>query len=158
MVLLTFLHVSKCITLNQTEFVTATLIAKARLNSLYSRLGFKVIKNFAASTKFEEARERFNYESGKPKEFQKQTIGLQCYLTIPRHVTMIYDNIIDFDKYRSLYKYLNEVSPSDDWLPNEYIDAEFNKKLDKTKGRLAGNEMEMRLNITWNISITIPTG
>ena len=37
---------------------------------------------------------------------------------------------------------MNEVSPSDDWLPYEYIDADFNKKLDKTKRRLAGNEME----------------
>ena len=41
-----------------------------------------------------------------------------------------------------MYKYLNEVSPSDDWFPYAYIDAESNKKLDETKGRLAGNEME----------------
>ena len=41
-----------------------------------------------------------------------------------------------------MYKYLNEVSPSYDWFPYEYIDAEVNKKLDKTKGILAGNGME----------------
>ena len=41
-----------------------------------------------------------------------------------------------------MFKYLNEVPPSDDWFPYEYIDAEVNNKLDKTKGQLAGNEME----------------
>ena len=41
-----------------------------------------------------------------------------------------------------MYKYLNEVSPSDNWFPYEYIDAEVNKKLDKTKGLIAGDEME----------------
>ena len=41
-----------------------------------------------------------------------------------------------------MFKDLNEVPPSDYWFPYEYIDAEFKKKLDKTKGRLIGNEME----------------
>ena len=41
-----------------------------------------------------------------------------------------------------MFKDLNEVPPSDDWFPYEYIDAEVNKKLDETKGRLAGNDME----------------
>ena len=73
---------------------------------------------------------------------QKQTIGSQCYLTIPRSVTIIYENRISVNGYRALYKDLNEFSPSDDWLPYEYIDTEVKKKLDETKGRLAGNEME----------------
>ena len=47
---------SQCITINQTKFVISTLIAKARLNSLYSRLVFKVINDFTTSPKFEEAR------------------------------------------------------------------------------------------------------
>ena len=38
-------------------------------------------------------------------------------------------------------KDLNEVLSSDDWFSYEYIDAEFNKKLYKTKGRLTVNEM-----------------
>ena len=38
-----------------------------------------------------------------------------------------------------MFKDLNEVTPSYDWFPYEYIDAEFNKKLDKIKGQLAGN-------------------
>ena len=41
-----------------------------------------------------------------------------------------------------MFKYLNEVPPSDNWFPYEYIDAEVKNKLDKTKGRLAGDDME----------------
>ena len=57
----------QCITFNQTKFVTATLIIEAQLKSLYSRLGFKIIKYFATSTNFEESRKIFNHESGKSK-------------------------------------------------------------------------------------------
>ena len=41
-----------------------------------------------------------------------------------------------------MYKDLNEVPPSYDWFLYEYIDAEVKKKLDKTKLRFAGDEME----------------
>ena len=61
------LQVAQFITFNQTSFFTATLIVEDQLKSLYSRLGFKVIKDFATSPKFEAARERFHYESGKSK-------------------------------------------------------------------------------------------
>ena len=98
------MHVAQCITFNQTQFVNAKIISEARLNSLYSRLGFKVIKDFATSPNFEGARKQFHYESGKFKALQKQTIGLQCYLTIPRRVTIIYDNIIDFKKDKDFSK------------------------------------------------------
>ena len=73
---------------------------------------------------------------------QKKTIGLQCYLTIPRRVTVLYDNRIDLNENKYVFKDLNEVPPSDDWFPYEYIDAEVKKKLDKTKGQLAGDKME----------------
>ena len=76
------LHVDQCITLNQTKVVTATLISEARLKSLYSRLGFKIIKNFATSTNLKDAGKRFHYDSEKSKALQKERIGLQCYLTI----------------------------------------------------------------------------
>ena len=56
------LHVSQCITSNQIKFVTSTIIAESRLKSLYSRLGFKVIKDFATSPNFEKSRKQFNYE------------------------------------------------------------------------------------------------
>ena len=76
-----------------------------------------------------------------PKHCRK-IIGLQCYLTIPRQATFFYDNRIDFNENKDVYKYLNEFPPSYDWLPHEYINAEVKKKLYKTKGQLAGNEME----------------
>ena len=41
-----------------------------------------------------------------------------------------------------MFKYFNEFSPSDNCFPYEYIDAEFNKKEDKTKGQIEGDEME----------------
>ena len=77
---------------------------------------------------------------------EKQTIGLQCYQTIPGRVTILRDNWNNKHEYSAVYKYFIEVSPSDDWFPYEYIDAEVNKKLDKTKGQLVGNEMEKENN------------
>ena len=65
------LHVAQCITFRQKNIVTATLIAEASLKSFYSRLGLKFIKDFVTSPHFEEARKRFNYESGKSKALQK---------------------------------------------------------------------------------------
>ena len=76
------LHVSQCINFNQT----------AGLKSLYSGLDFKVIKDFLTSPNFEEARKRFNYESGKSRAFQKQTVVLQFHITIPRSVAILHDN------------------------------------------------------------------
>ena len=69
------LHVSQCITFNQTKFVTGALIVEAQLKSLYSRLGFKVIKYFATYPHFEDTRKLFHYKSLKSKALQKQTIG-----------------------------------------------------------------------------------
>ena len=66
-----------------------------------------------------------------------------------------------------MFKYLNEVPPSDDWFPYEYIDDEVNNKLYKTKGRLAGDEMEkdnkhyiesLNHNPNWLNKITIEIG
>ena len=50
------LHVAQCVTINKTKFVTATIIAKARFKSLYSRLGFKLIRDSETSPNFEKAR------------------------------------------------------------------------------------------------------
>ena len=41
-----------------------------------------------------------------------------------------------------MFKYLNNFTPSDDFFPCEYIDAEFKNKLDKTKEKLADDETE----------------
>ena len=137
-----YFHVDQCINFNQTQFVTETLIAKASLKSLYSRLGFKVIRDFATSPNFEKACNQFNYEAGKSIALQKKTIGLQYYLTIPWRVTIIYGNWIELNDKKYVLKKFKEVPLSDDWFPYEYIDAEVKKKLDKTKGNIAGDEME----------------
>ena len=99
------------------------------------------MKYFATSPNFEKARKLFYYGSGKSKALQKK-IGLQCYLTIPRSVTILYDNQINFNENKDVLKDLNGVSPLDDCFPYEYIDAEANKNLYKTKGQLVGDEME----------------
>ena len=122
--------------------VTATLIAEESLKSLYASLGFKVIKDFLTSTNFEDSRKQFYYESGKYEILQKKTIGLQCFPTIPRRVTILYDNRNQFNQNKGVFKDLNEVPPSYDSFPYEYIDTEVKEKLDKTKGQLTGNEME----------------
>ena len=41
-----------------------------------------------------------------------------------------------------MFKDLNKVPPPDDCLPYEYIDSEVKKKVEKSKGQLAGDEME----------------
>ena len=41
-----------------------------------------------------------------------------------------------------MFKDLNKFPPSDDWFPYEYIDAEVKKKVNRTKGKLEGNEMK----------------
>ena len=133
------LHVAQCITFRQKNIITETLIAEASLKSFYSRLGFKVIKYFTTSRNFKEARKWFHFESVKFKALQKQTIGLQCHLTIPQRVTIIRDNRIEFNENRDVLKDLNDVPPSDDWLPYEYIDTEVKNKLYKTKVQLAGD-------------------
>ena len=103
------LHVSQCITFHQKQIVIATLISKESLKSFYSRLAFKVIKYFVTSHNFEEARKKFHYESVKSRALQKQKIGLQCHLTITRRVTIIHENIIDFNENRDVFKDLNDV-------------------------------------------------
>ena len=40
-----------------------------------------------------------------------------------------------------MFNDLNEFPPSDYWFPYEYIDAEVNNKLYKTKGQISGDEM-----------------
>ena len=75
MVLQFVLHIAQCIIFNQTNRVKTTLISDASLKSFYSRLGFKVIKDFATSTNFEDARKRFHYESGKSKADQEKLLA-----------------------------------------------------------------------------------
>ena len=77
-----------------------------------------------------------------PKHYRNKKIGLQCHLTTPKRLTIIHDNLIDFNEDRDLFKDLNDVTTSYDWFLYEYMDAEVKKKVDKTKRQLAGDEME----------------
>ena len=94
----TFLfHFAQCIIFNLTNCVKTILIANASLKPFYSRLGFTVIRDFVTSTNFEAACSRFHYDKGKYKAEQKQTIVLQCLYTIPRRVTFLRDDQINFN-------------------------------------------------------------
>ena len=73
------LHVAQFIIFDQTNRVKTILIADALLKLFYSRLGFKVIKDFATSTNFEEARRRFHYETGKSKSDQKKLLAYSVF-------------------------------------------------------------------------------
>ena len=73
---------------------------------------------------------------------QKQTVGLKFHLIIPQRVTIIHDTRIKFNENKDVLKDLNKITSTYDWFPYEYINAEVNNKLDKTKGRLVGDEME----------------
>ena len=68
------LHVSQCITFNQTRFVTEKPFVEALLKSLYSRLGFKIIIIFSTLHNFEKARKKFHFEPGKSKATQKKIV------------------------------------------------------------------------------------
>ena len=89
----------------------------------------------------EEARKRFHYESGKSKANQKKTIGLQCVQTIPRRVIFLHDNRINLNIHKNVLRNLYVDPTSENWFPNKYIEAEIKKKLDKTRGQLASDEM-----------------
>ena len=121
--------------------VKTVIIANVSLKSFYSRLGFKVIKDFTNSPHFEEAYKQFHYEWGKSKAVQKKTIGLQCLQTIPRRVTSLHDDQINLNIHKNVFSNLHDVPTSENWFPNKYIEAEIKKKVDKTRGQLASDEM-----------------
>ena len=83
------------------------------------------------STTFEAARSRFYYEKGKSKAEQKQTIGLQFLYTIPRRVTFLHDDLINFNIHKNLFIDLDVNSISETWFPNKYIEDEIKKKYTK---------------------------
>ena len=68
------LHVSQCIIFNQTNRIKTIFIANSSLKSFYSRLGFKVIKDFAISPNFEVTHKKFYYESGKSESLQEKRL------------------------------------------------------------------------------------
>ena len=105
-------HVAQCIIFNLTTQVKTILIANVSLKTFYSSLGFFVIKYFATSTKFEAARRRFHYDTGKSKEDELNTIGLQCLRTIPRRVKFLHDDQINFNTQKNVFRDLYGISTS----------------------------------------------
>ena len=121
------MQVAQCIIFNQTNRVKTIIIADASLKSFYLRLGFKVIKDFATSTNFEEACSRFHYATGKSKADQNKAIGLQYLHTIPRRVTFLHDDWINFNIQKKVFRDLYVDPTSETWFPNKYIEAEIKK-------------------------------
>ena len=66
------LHFFQCITFHLKKGVTETLIYEALLKSFYSRLSFKVFRDFATYPNFEFSCERFHYKSRKSEALQKK--------------------------------------------------------------------------------------
>ena len=93
------------------------------------------------SNTFKAACRRFQYEKGKSKAEQKQTIGLQCLYTIPRRVRFLHDDRINFNMHKNVFRYLDGNSTSETWFPNKYIEDYIKKKVDKTREQLARDEM-----------------
>ena len=115
----TFLfHVSQCIIFKLTTQVKTILIANVSLKTFYSSLGFFVIKDFATYTKFEAARRQLHYDTGKSKEDELKTIGLQCLYTIPRRVKLLHDDRINFNTQKNVFRDLDGISTSVTFFPN----------------------------------------
>ena len=93
------------------------------------------------STNFEEACSQFHYDTGKYEPEQNKTIGLQCLHTIPRRVTFLHDNRTNFNIHKNVFRDLNVDATSETWFLNRYIEDEIKNKKEKTRGRLASDEM-----------------
>ena len=125
----TFLfHFAQCILFCLTSPVKTILIANASLKKFHSRLGFTVIKDFVPFTTFEASRSQFQYETGKSKADQKTNIALRCLHTIPRRVTFIHDDQINFNIHKNVFRDLYGISTSETWFPKKYIEDEIKKK------------------------------
>ena len=107
---------------------------------------------------FQHQSKRFHHETGKPKSDQKKIIGLQCLHNIPRHVTFLRDNRINFNVHKNLFRDLDVDPKSKTWFPNKYIEADIKKKLDKPEDNLKVTKWKMILDITLNILITTSNG
>ena len=121
-------------------------------------MGFSVIKDLATSTTFEAARRRFHYDTGKSKEDEINTIGLQCLYIIPWHVKFLHDDRINFNTQKNVFRDLDGISTSVTLFPNKFIDDEIKKRVDKTRDQLASDKMAYELDITYIVSNMIMFG
>ena len=139
----TFLfHIPQWIIFNLTNNVKTIFIANVSLKSFYSRLGFLVIKDFATSATFEAACRRFHYDTGKSKEDEIKTIGLQCLYTIPRRVKFLHDDQINFNTQKNVFRDLENISTSENVFRRNIFMMRSRKKVDKTRDQLASDKME----------------
>ena len=76
------------------------------------------------------------------KQIRKKTIGLQCLQTIQLCVTFLHGDRINLNIHKNLFSNLHDVPTSENCFPNKYIQAEIKKKLCKTRGQPASDEME----------------
>ena len=75
----------------------------------------------------------------------RKNIGLQCLHTISRRVTFLHDDRINFNIHKNVFIDLDGISTSETWFPNKYIEDEIKKKVDKTRGQLASDEMKYEI-------------
>ena len=75
------------------------------------------------------------------KQTRKKTIGLRCLYTIPRRVTSLYDDRINFNIHKHVFRDLYVNPTSETWFPNKFIEGDIKKKVDKTRGQLASDRM-----------------
>ena len=111
------------------------------MKTFYSSLGFFVIKDFATSTNFEAARRQFHYDTGKSKENEIKTIGLQFLYTIPRRVKFLHDDRINLNTQKNVFRDLDGISTSVTFFPKMFIEDEIKKRVDETRGQLASDKM-----------------
>ena len=70
-----------------------------------------------------------------------KTIGLQCVYTIPRRVTFLCDDRINFNTQKNVFRDLDGISTSETFFPNKSINDEIKKRVDKTRDQLASDKM-----------------
>ena len=99
------LHVAHCIIFDQTKRVKTILIDNASLKSFYSRLGFKVIKDFENLLILKRLASDFIMSQENLKQIRKKIV-LQCLQTIPRRVIFLHDNRINLNIQKCVQKFI----------------------------------------------------
>ena len=130
------LHVAQCIVFEKSKIKAATLVANIHLKGYYSKLGFKVIKDFDTLESMKIARERFHYEANSSQKDGNITIGMQCNNIIPRKIQVLFDNRIKKEQQGLLYNALDTESREKNWFSMEYVRARVVARVTETKQSL----------------------
>jgi hypothetical protein len=127
------LHIAQCMAFHKSKWLNTTLVAEFKLKSFYSKLRFKVIKDFAQSPIMEVARPRFHFEGSDSNVNKKKTIGMPCYHMMPGSVTLFFDNHIDKGDQSDLYHHLANDKPPKEWFLAKFIQAQVRQRIAATK-------------------------